>query len=149
MKKPILTWYFSDEGEAYDASQYARPIKNGDVLVTPYSVGFLFHAWPVRVEKARDDGEKHIEAFHEPTCELEGIEKGAYLASVNVARGLAIDRRFATRKLIDATQRLLEEDREVEMAEIKAELAKQRGRKPRMGEIGWSTATDAPDGAEG
>lgn len=37
---------FDNEGEAYDASQYRDDIKDGDLLVTPHSIGILIEAWP-------------------------------------------------------------------------------------------------------
>jgi hypothetical protein len=37
---------FDNEGDAYDQSQYRDDIHDGDVLVTPYSVGILLEAWP-------------------------------------------------------------------------------------------------------
>jgi hypothetical protein len=56
-------WHFATQYDAYDASQTSDLIKDGDLLVTPQAVGFLFEAWPVLLKGEADE-------FHLP---VEGV----------------------------------------------------------------------------
>lgn len=95
----INTHYFEDQGDAYDASQCLDGIKDGDLLVTPNTIGFLFKAWPVVVIGEAD-------AFHEAIGAPEDLEGGKYAESVEAARKAV----FATPELIEQTNANLYRD---------------------------------------
>lgn len=86
-------WHFDSQGSAYDNSQCRDSIKDGDLLVTPDAVGFLFKAWAVLVKGEAD-------AFHTvKDGKPETLEGGAYAASVEAAKAQA----FSTKQDIEAT----------------------------------------------
>lgn len=87
---------YDTEGEAYDNSQCDDDVKDGDVLVTPYSIGILVDAWPTRAFHdgvAREDDWDN--AFHILTpgadwsklCRVDGTA-GDYIVSLDLARAV-------------------------------------------------------------
>lgn len=87
---------YDTEGEAYDNSQCDDDVKDGDVLVTPYSIGILVEAWPVRAFHdgvAREDDWDN--AFHILTPGSDwsklwqvGGQWGDYIVSLDLARAV-------------------------------------------------------------
>ena len=74
--------YFGSTGEAYDASQCADNIHDGDLLVVPAErvIGVLIEAWPTAVT----DESGHFHRLGE-TMTWEELDGGKYLAAAQHA----------------------------------------------------------------
>lgn len=78
--------YFPDTESAYDESQCNDLIKDGDILVTPRTVGVLVEAWPVVVHGLNGErGQFHRLEGHT----WETFEGGKYAAAAAEALELA------------------------------------------------------------
>jgi hypothetical protein len=88
-------WYFEGTEDAYNSSQSCDLIKDGDVLCTPLTIGFLMGAWPVAV--IGEPGEFHLLAEGK---DWDTVDGGKYLPSVALCRVTA----FATPEDVEKTE---------------------------------------------